>query len=280
MLSEPSKPSSDAGFKPIGYAAMLHASMPGQPARNGSSRVVRRRLLSLFSDKQGASAHPCPPLTERRGAPTGEPARTQVRVGGGGNSVRQGGESSMQQHMNRLGALLCAGCATRYLESTERETMEHAITDRQVCDWFESQSEEFLRDMFERFGASSPAEVWQAFTRSAEPVHCPCCRSARLEELCHEPPDAQFICLECGTEVNRDGSQHMAGLPAPRQSRCATPAEVTTVKLYLLIAKFDYYVVTNPLPGEWPLSFAITREGIFLFVKPVQFAMLWPWVKL
>lgn len=55
---------------------------------------------------------------------------------------------------------------------------------------------------------------------------------------------------------------------------------IKDVKFDLLIAKFDCYVVTNPLPGEWPLSFAINREGIFLFVKPVQFALLWPWVKL
>ena len=54
----------------------------------------------------------------------------------------------------------------------------------------------------------------------------------------------------------------------------------TMVKLDLLIAKFDYYVVTNPSSEDWPLSFAINREGIFLFVKPVQFALLWPWVKL
>lgn len=139
--------------------------------------------MHCLPDKQGVFTRPCPSLTERRGAPTGGPARTSVRVGGGGNSVHQGSESCMQQHMNRLGALLCAGSTARHLESTEGEAM-------------------------------------------------------------------------------------------------GTPAHLKTVKLDLLIAKFDYYVVTNPSPGDWPLSFAITREGIFLFVKPVQFALLWPWVKL
>jgi hypothetical protein len=55
---------------------------------------------------------------------------------------------------------------------------------------------------------------------------------------------------------------------------------VTEVKLDLLVAKFDYYVVTHLPPGTWPLHFTVNREGIFLFVKPVQFALLWPWVKL
>ena len=120
--------------------------------------------------KQGASARPCTLLTERRGEPTGGPARTPVRVGGGGNSVRHSGESRMQQRM-----------PSKHPGSTEGSTVKNALT---------------------------------------------------------------------------------------------------SVKLDLLIAKFDYYVVTNPLPGDWPLSFAINREGIFLFVKPVQFALLWPWVKL
>lgn len=51
------------------------------------------------------------------------------------------------------------------------------------------------------------------------------------------------------------------------------------VKLDLLFAKFDYYVVTSTAPGTLPLNFSIDHEGIFLFIKPVQFAILWPWVK-
>ncbi len=49
------------------------------------------------------------------------------------------------------------------------------------------------------------------------------------------------------------------------------------VKLDLLIAKFDYYVASNP--NLFPFEFSIGGEGIFLFIKPVQFALLWPWVK-
>lgn len=53
-----------------------------------------------------------------------------------------------------------------------------------------------------------------------------------------------------------------------------------SVKLDLLVAKFDFYKVTHQSRGDWPLCFAINREGMFLFVKPMQFALLWPWVKL
>ena len=49
------------------------------------------------------------------------------------------------------------------------------------------------------------------------------------------------------------------------------------VKLDLLIAKFVYYVASNP--NLFPFEFSIGGEGIFLFIKPVQFALLWPWVK-
>ncbi|MHA7599648.1 hypothetical protein ACX12L_06875 [Alicycliphilus sp. T452] len=49
------------------------------------------------------------------------------------------------------------------------------------------------------------------------------------------------------------------------------------VKLDLGIAKFDYYVPT--IHDGWPLHFSIGREGIFLFIKPIQFALLWPWVE-
>lgn len=37
-------------------------------------------------DQQGAYARPCPPQTWRHKAPTGAPARTQVRVGGEGTT--------------------------------------------------------------------------------------------------------------------------------------------------------------------------------------------------
>ena len=50
------------------------------------------------------------------------------------------------------------------------------------------------------------------------------------------------------------------------------------VKLDLLIAKLDYYIVKTP--NLFPFEFSIGGEGIFLFIKPVQFALLWPWVKL
>ena len=59
-----------------------------------------------------------------------------------------------------------------------------------------------------------------------------------------------------------------------------SPFSTAMVKLDLLVAKFDYYVVSTHQPGVWPVNFSINREGVFLYLKPVQFALLWPWVKL
>lgn len=42
--------------------------------------------------------------------------------------------------------------------------MSHTPTDdERICAWFESQTEEFLRDLFDRFGAVSPRQCWNAF---------------------------------------------------------------------------------------------------------------------
>jgi len=49
------------------------------------------------------------------------------------------------------------------------------------------------------------------------------------------------------------------------------------VKLNLLIAKFDFYIVPNA--GKELFSCQVSTEGMFLFLNPVQFALLWPWVK-
>ena len=51
------------------------------------------------------------------------------------------------------------------------------------------------------------------------------------------------------------------------------------VKLDLGIAKLDWYVLSNPSANTGPFSFSIDHEGVFLFLKPVQLAVLWPWVK-
>lgn len=41
---------------------------------------------------------------------------------------------------------------------------------------------------------------------------------------------------------------------------------------------FDFYIVKSAVKSYF--SFEIGSEGIFLFVNPIQFAMLWPGVKL
>lgn len=35
--------------------------------------------------------------------------------------------------------------------------------DERICAWHDCQTEEFLRDLFDRFGASSPRQCWNAF---------------------------------------------------------------------------------------------------------------------
>jgi hypothetical protein len=40
---------------------------------------------------------------------------------------------------------------------------------------------------------------------------------------------------------------------------------------------FDWYIVRDPRAY---FGFEITNEGVFLFVSPLQLAMLWPWIKL
>lgn len=48
-------------------------------------------------------------------------------------------------------------------------------------------------------------------------------------------------------------------------------------KLDLLIAKLDFWLVG---PGcKSFFSFEVSNEGIFLFLNPLQLALLWPWVK-
>jgi len=41
---------------------------------------------------------------------------------------------------------------------------------------------------------------------------------------------------------------------------------------------FDFYIVEHP--GKELFSFQIGTEGIFLFIYPLQLALLWPWTKL
>lgn len=41
---------------------------------------------------------------------------------------------------------------------------------------------------------------------------------------------------------------------------------------------FDFFIVKNTVKSFF--SFEITSEGVFLFITPIQFAMLWPGVKL
>lgn len=44
-----------------------------------------------------------------------------------------------------------------------------------------------------------------------------------------------------------------------------------------LLPRFDWYVVTNS--GTGLVSIEIGTEGVFLFITPLQLALLWPWTE-
>lgn len=43
----------------------------------------------------------------------------------------------------------------------------------------------------------------------------------------------------------------------------------------LIVPHFDFYIVKSP--GQSLVSFEISSEGVFLFITPLQLALLWPW---
>ena len=86
MRSEPSKPSSDAGFGPVAPAALTQATGADSSMHNGGGRVARLPQTAPFNAQQRASAFPRPLLTGRHKAPTGAPACTPVHVGGEGTT--------------------------------------------------------------------------------------------------------------------------------------------------------------------------------------------------
>ena len=106
----------------------------------------------------------------------------------------------------------CAECtlpgqddqSARLAASAEVDHLEGTITDEQLCAWHDAQSEEFLVDMYERFGADTPRQVWAAFKEGKRTLRCGHCDSARLEEFCHEPPFVRFSCKHCGCGMDKD----------------------------------------------------------------------------
>ena len=113
MCSETSKPSSDAGFKPFRYAAMLHARIARKNTCAVNFCAQSHHLQTLFTDKQEAFVLPCPSLTERHRAPTRGPACTHVHAGWGGNSGRQSVQLLAIQHSH--GQTRFARCQVRLL---------------------------------------------------------------------------------------------------------------------------------------------------------------------
>lgn len=58
---------------------------------------------------------------------------------------------------------ICSECGCGHNSDT-------CVSDGEVVAWFDSQSEEFLRDMSERFDANTPREVWNAFFCSSPAI--------------------------------------------------------------------------------------------------------------
>jgi hypothetical protein len=82
MPSNSSKPSSDAGFQPIGEFSPI-----GTPTAQTSSKIQGSGLS--FFDKQTAAESQPSHLTGRHKAPTGVPTSTKVLVGGEETPSRQ-----------------------------------------------------------------------------------------------------------------------------------------------------------------------------------------------
>lgn len=99
--------------------------------------------------------------------------------------------------------------------------------DQRICDWFESQSEEFINDLMEKHGYDlTPRKAWEAFFGSpaaqesqsesvpapAEAVQqvatitCAACGSTNTEPCCHPAEFCQAICNDCNKPLNADGS--------------------------------------------------------------------------
>lgn len=94
--------------------------------------------------------------------------------------------------------------SARLAASAEVGQVEGTITDEQLCAWHDAQTEEFLVDMYYRFGADTPRQVWAAFKYATRTLRCSHCDSARLEEFCHEPPYVRFSCQHCGCGMDKN----------------------------------------------------------------------------
>lgn len=66
--------------------------------------------------------------------------------------------------------------------------------DQSILDWFESQSEETLRDLSDRFDAGSPREFWTAFLADCTPPaqQCP------GDSLAAPAEAGQVVCTSSG----------------------------------------------------------------------------------
>jgi hypothetical protein len=47
----------------------------------------------------------------------------------------------------------------------------------------------------------------------------------------------------------------------------------------LAVPVFDISIPNRCSPQEW-FSFMVNEEGMFLFIFPVQFCLVWPWTEL
>jgi hypothetical protein len=54
----------------------------------------------------------------------------------------------------------------------------------------------------------------------------------------------------------------------------ATRAVLRTARR--LLPKFDHYTVSDGGPS---VEIFADKEGVFLFIRPTQYALLWPWVQ-
>jgi hypothetical protein len=71
--------------------------------------------------------------------------------------------------------------------------------------------------------------------------------------------------------------ERSAGSPGATRSPGQGPGPSPARRAFL--PTFDSYTVTTEESGSCGVTALINREGAFLFVRPTQYALLWPWTK-
>lgn len=108
--------------------------------------------------------------------------------------------------------------------------------DQRICAWFESQSEETLRDLQDRFDAQTPRQAWEAFFADCSspapqnPGACLSAPAAAVQEVRSDSSDAEFglsaLDLQVLDVLENDFDAFFEYLTTPDPSAIAEVAQV------------------------------------------------------